>query len=903
MILKSMKLGTKIALGFGVLIAIAAILGGVGIVQMGTIKTETAKLAEEYVPEMNVAAELRAAANRLMVAMRGYIFTGDQAFYQEAQNELQAAKAVVDQGRQLDETSRHRKGSKEHLAGAAKAIDAYGELIEQIAKIVARMDDNRAALDASAEKYMTVCNAFLTNQNQAFKDDLAGAQKKVELVNEVVSLGVNVRETNFKGQATNSITLIEVAIDFLSGLETYTEELRTLTQDTEDIKRIEEIEKASAVYTQNMEGFIQTIGEMQAAGDEMATVVERYRTVCNDFLGDLNKRMLAGLDRSDTNADLELKKIGLVTEILDAGTEAWVMSLKAQATQDAKLIQEAELSFRNVLKLSSNLRKITRDAEDIERIDTIETASEDYIAAIGSYLKNFRTLSEFRSAMDQAAGQYVAQCESFLQDQQKKLSDDMYERNAKITLVNAVIDLENDTRVKVFQAQALQRPAIMEEALENFDQIQQRLEDLRKITRTDVNRERIDQVTSAGNAFREAMSAYLVNWKTMQEIGEKGEIRGKEVVEACGNMANAGMQATGQVATDAVGLLKSSSWVMTVGLMAAVVLGTLIALLLSRSITGPIRRIIEGLNNGSDQVASASHQVASGSQSLAEGAAQQAASIEETSSSLEEMASMTKKNAENANEARTMMGEAGQIVDRVNRHMADMLKAIEEITRSSEETGKIIKTIDEIAFQTNLLALNAAVEAARAGEAGAGFAVVADEVRRLALRAAEAAKNTSDLIENTIKAVKNGNHITRTTQEAFRDNMEISLKVASLVDEISAASNEQAQGIEEINRAVTEMDKVVQQVAANAEESASASEEMSAQSEQMQAYVAQLVTMVGGRAAVDGEGGLLGPEGKRLPLKAGEPTGVRSLDGPPSSKEKSTPEEIIPMDADDFKDF
>ena len=199
---------------------------------------------------------------------------------------------------------------------------------------------------------------------------------------------------------------------------------------------------------------------------------------------------------------------------------------------------------------------------------------------------------------------------------------------------------------------------------------------------------------------------------------------------------------------------------------------------------------------------------------------------------------MTKQNADNASQARAMMQEAGHIVEKVNRHMDDMAKAIAEITKSSEETGKIIKTIDEIAFQTNLLALNAAVEAARAGEAGAGFAVVADEVRNLAMRSAEAAKNTSELIENTMKAVKNGNELTSSTQEAFKDNIASSTKISQLVDEIATASQEQAHGIAQINRAVAEMDKVVQQAAYNAESSAAAAESMNTEVNQLRKQMA-----------------------------------------------------------------
>ena len=270
--------------------------------------------------------------------------------------------------------------------------------------------------------------------------------------------------------------------------------------------------------------------------------------------------------------------------------------------------------------------------------------------------------------------------------------------------------------------------------------------------------------------------------------------------------------------------------------------------IITLSIVRPIKRIVATLSNGSDQLTTASGQVSSASQSLAEGATEQAAGLEETSSSLEEMASMTRQNADNAQQANSLMQESARIVANGKEAMGQVEGTINEIKSSSDETAKIIKVIDEIAFQTNLLALNAAVEAARAGEAGKGFAVVAEEVRNLAMRSAEAAKNTSELIQKSQDSSGKGVEVAVQAGKTMEDISESASKVGSLISEISAASQEQAQGIDQVNTAVNQMDKVTQQNAANAEESASASEELSAQAESMKQVVIELTALVGGSA-------------------------------------------------------
>jgi hypothetical protein len=278
------------------------------------------------------------------------------------------------------------------------------------------------------------------------------------------------------------------------------------------------------------------------------------------------------------------------------------------------------------------------------------------------------------------------------------------------------------------------------------------------------------------------------------------------------------------------------------GVLAALGFG----IFLSLNITRRMNKIVLESAEGAAQIASAATQVSTAAQGVAEGSQEQAASLEESSSSLEELSSMTRQNAGNAKTAASLANETKQMMAKSAQAAGEMDAAMRDIKQASDQTSKIVKTIDEIAFQTNLLALNAAVEAARAGEAGKGFAVVAEEVRNLAMRAAEAAKNTGTLIEENVTRVQGGVQIIDGLKTTLNQTVASADKVTNLSNEVAAASDEQSRGIEQLNVAVTQMNQVTQQNAANAEEAASASEEASGQAESLQELIRELQAMVNG---------------------------------------------------------
>jgi methyl-accepting chemotaxis protein len=528
-------------------------------------------------------------------------------------------------------------------------------------------------------------------------------------------------------------------------------------------------------------------------------------------------------------------------------------------TGDQKFLDQALAAMGQVKESFGKLDELSAASHSLtklkETLGEARQAMSDYEKLAEETRRNLSERLKIQQEMTARGRSFLEHAEGFLDAQNQAMQQEMAdgaspeklkERQAKIVLANELIHLGNQARIANWRSQALREVQGMEEAIRTlFPAMEQKVQSMEPLVHKKENQDKLKAIQADATSYREAMQQVLTISKDLEQISAKRVSMGEKALEISRGLASAATEHTSRIALDAEHSLSASATTTMVGLGIMGVAGLLIAVFLTRSITVPIRRVIAGLTDGAEQVASASTQVSSASQSLAEGASQQAAAIEETSSSLEEITSMTRQNADNARQADGLMVEARQVIHGANTSMAQLTESMGDISRASEETSKIIKTIDEIAFQTNLLALNAAVEAARAGEAGAGFAVVADEVRNLAMRAAEAARITADLIEGTVKKVKDGSELMQQTNESFQQVALSGSKVAELVAEISAASSEQAQGIEQITRAVSEMDKVTQQNAAGAEESASASEEMNAQAESMKEMVGDLVTMVG----------------------------------------------------------
>ncbi|MDR0548001.1 MAG: methyl-accepting chemotaxis protein [Deltaproteobacteria bacterium] len=472
--------------------------------------------------------------------------------------------------------------------------------------------------------------------------------------------------------------------------------------------------------------------------------------------------------------------------------------------------------------------------------------------------------------------------------------DAMQTRFSRIEMAMFIKDRLDDYYIEILRGLYYQKPEHFINSIELISNILEESKNLLKQTSQELNRSQLTKIVESAQTssnvsalFRDIMVKYL------DDKEDRDKTR-TETLEATAKLAEALTEMTLDFTLDTKSSLNASFLTMLIGGCLALIISGFLSFILTRNITGPINLVIGSLAEGAKEVDQTSDELSISSNTLAEGATENAASLEQTSAALEELSSMTKRNADNAVEANALMSQATDAVGKAELSMSSVIEAMNHIATSGNEIGKIIKTIDEIAFQTNLLALNAAVEAARAGEAGAGFAVVADEVRNLAIRSADAAKNTADLIAATIANINSGSEMVNFTSVNFKTVSTHTAKVAQLVSEVAEASKEQSQGINQIATAMTQMDKVTQSNAASAEESASAAGKLAQQASSLMNAVSHMSKIVHG-------GG--GQKTEALPAPGSRSNGHGRSRGQQSvirSTQRVNPK-ALPLDDDNFE--
>ena len=546
-----------------------------------------------------------------------------------------------------------------------------------------------------------------------------------------------------------------------------------------------------------------------------------------------------------------------VNTILTDSQDSQANSLKYTVYKDEKYAAQQDEEVANVFKMAEEVKALMESAENRKKVDKLVSEMKIYDKNCDNYVVLEKQKKQAGQIRAQAAKDVYDKVNSVIQDSRSYAigtdKDGMLDKAAveRSYYANKCLDSVNQFRIIAQKYQIAVDAKVQDETAQNWmtqiDETKKMLGEAYDMMSSEKTKEDIaSAITSLDNYREQVMNFRKYNLAQRAEL-ESQALNSKLAMAGARDVRDGVYSFIDKLKEESAKAVAAASTMIIVVSVVAVVLAMVVAFVLTGGIVKPINRIIVNLTAGADQVTSASKQVADSSQSLAEGTTEQAANLEETSSSLEEMASMTKQNADSAQQASVLAAESTRSANNGSEAMKRMNSAIKEIQKSSDETAKIIKVIDEIAFQTNLLALNAAVEAARAGEAGKGFAVVAEEVRNLAMRSAEAAKDTSKMIEESVKNSTSGVQIAEEVSAVLDEIVGSISKTNDLVTDIAAASMEQTQGIDQINTSASEMDHVTQANAANAEESASASEELSSQAEQMKLMVNELMAIVGGQ--------------------------------------------------------
>ena len=625
-----------------------------------------------------------------------------------------------------------------------------------------------------------------------------------------------------------------------------TDAARALLSDEGGLEQMDQLAAAVSGYLKAFEAYA-ALEAQKAALDEEMVFASETAYIDTEEIRDVQQRELNTIkERAALTVSHRIDMAENANQVIEWMLECRQSEKDYLLKGDAAFVNRITFYIKNITKKAEALSRKMVAEKGAGQAGTLVAEAQGYLASFQDHVEKGSKLSLTKMRIHahrlHATAGAIRNLQTRLLDEAQKESRHMLgDKLARSDEANTLLKWLAEARLAEKSFIATGDPEKQDAVNGLVEQILALAEDMKSTLKTSENIARVDSAITAVGDYSRAFSDYAACMQSQKEASRTMVAAAGKAQKLCNAVAE-------QEKSRMHGEIDTVHRILFFGTLLALACGLGIAMAMTRSITRPINRVIDGLKGCAGNVAAASGQIADSSHSLSEGSSEQASGIEETSASLEEMAAMTKHNADNAKQADGFMKAADQVVGRARDTMAELTEAMGEISRSGAETAQVIKTIDEISFQTNLLALNAAVEAARAGEAGAGFAVVADEVRNLAVRAADAARHTADLIEGTVKKVNDGTELVSRTNSAFSDVAKSAKKVGKLVGEIASASVEQAQGIDQINTAVGEMDKVIQQNAATAEESAAASAQMNEQSRQLNRMLAELAALVEGAA-------------------------------------------------------
>ncbi|MEZ4525294.1 MAG: methyl-accepting chemotaxis protein [Desulfobacterales bacterium] len=564
------------------------------------------------------------------------------------------------------------------------------------------------------------------------------------------------------------------------------------------------------------------------------------------------------LERASLNTMYQMRGYALSQEKVYLET-----GLKQMESVKEHLERAAELQNR-----SSHLEKLA------EALRNMKQAVDEYEKLVGETVQENEKISKMRSEMDSSADMLLKNASDFLADQNRMMKEEiaakaeaseLSERVLKVSAINEIMDLINEIRVANFKAQAIRKPEILQDAIKHFGDADRKMDQIRKITRTDSNIAAIDKIRGAAEEYRTAMSTLRESWLRLEDLNRKRGIAADRVLAEAKSTADKAMEHSLDVAGETVNALSSASNVMIFGLFFALIFGIVIAFFITRNIVSPmirgvdfakkvaagdltaridvdqkdevgmladalkemvqgLRAVVADVKTAARNVATGSQELSAGAEEMSQGASEQASAAEEVSASIEQMASNIRQNADNAMQTEKIARKSAEDAVEGGKAVAETVAAMENIAQK-------ISVIEDIARRTDLLALNAAVEAARAGESGKGFAVVASEVRKLAERCQISANEIASLSASSVSIARKAGEMLEKIVPDIR-------RTAELVQEINAACAEQDTGAAQINKAVQQLDEVIQQNTSVSEEMASTSENLAGQAEYLNRAVA-----------------------------------------------------------------